>query len=268
MLREDGGIARADDPRRIATRIDRLSRYYPDVRPVGPAGIVAGDPEAMRAATAVLERVINTADFLGVRYLEGGVAASRSVGRVNIREASGRLIGYGTGSLVSPHLLLTNHHVLPDAETAASSSIEFNFQEGLDGRPLASKVIPLDPSTLFSNDEELDFALVAVDANPSELTPFGFNPLIAAEGKTIVGDFVTIIQHPQGRMKEVALRENRIVDVLDLYLHYETDTEPGSSGSPVFNDQWELIALHHASVAAPDRTELGGIVNEASESAV
>ena len=28
--------------------------------------------------------------------------------------------------------------------------------------------------------------------------------------------------------------------------HYSTDTEAGSSGSPVFNDQWEVVALHHS----------------------
>ena len=53
-----------------------------------------------------------------------------------------------------------------------------------------------------------------------------------------------------------------MVDLLDSFLHYETDTEPGSSGSPVFNDQWEVVALHHASVAAPDHAELGSIMNE------
>lgn len=60
---------------------------------------------------------------------------------------------------------------------------------------------------------------------------FGFNRLIEAEGKAIVGDFVSIIQHPGGEKKQVALREDWIVDLLDLFVHYETDTEPGSSGS-------------------------------------
>jgi V8-like Glu-specific endopeptidase len=29
-------------------------------------------------------------------------------------------------------------------------------------------------------------------------------------------------------------------------VQYTTDTLPGSSGSPVFNDNWEVVALHHA----------------------
>ena len=37
-----------------------------------------------------------------------------AVGRIRIRAASGRALGFGTGSLVGPRLLLTNHHVLPD----------------------------------------------------------------------------------------------------------------------------------------------------------
>jgi endonuclease G len=262
ILREPNGIARADEPRRVATRIDRLSRYHPDVRPVSPGAIAAGDSAAMSAAGAVLERIIQTNDLLGVGYLEGGATAERAVGRVNIRDERGRLAGYGTGSLVSPELLLTNHHVLPDTRTAERSSIEFDYQDGIDGRPLQPQVFPLDPRRFFVTDQQLDIALVAVQANPAELAQFGFNRLMAAEGKAIVGDFVTIIQHPRGEKKQVALRENRIVDVFDIFLHYETDTEPGSSGSPVFNDQWEIVALHHAGLPAPEHGELGGIVNE------
>lgn len=72
---------------------------------------------------------------MGVRYLDAGAAAARAVGRVNIRDDRGRPAGFGTGSLVSPVLLLTNHHVLPDAATARTSVIEFNYQDGVDGRP-------------------------------------------------------------------------------------------------------------------------------------
>jgi endonuclease G len=165
VLARPGGLAEADTPERVAKRLDRLRRYY------------GGDPllESNGGGPArVLEKIINTADFVGARYLDAGVAAARAVGRVNIRDAAGRLTGYGTGSLVAPTLLLTNHHVLPDAETARSSVIEFNYQDGVDGRPLAAEVHPFDPDALFLADEERDFALVAVRATAAELAPFGF----------------------------------------------------------------------------------------------
>jgi len=246
-----GGIAAADTPERVAKRIDRLAAFY-------DGALLAEAHEPVR----LLEKIINTADFVGARYLDAGVAAARAVGRVNIRDGGGHLTGYGTGSLVSPALLLTNHHVLPDAETARTSLIEFNYQDGVDGQQLASVIHGLDPDRFFLADAERDFALVAVAATPGQLAPFGFNRLIEAEGKAIIGEFVTIVQHPRGEKKQVALRENRIVDIPDRYLHYAADTEPGSSGSPVFNDQWEVVALHHASVPAPEHRELGGFLNE------
>lgn len=262
LLHQPGGIAEADEPRRVAVRIDRLGRHFPDLPPVSTDGIAASEPGAMATAKAILETIVLGNDLLGVGYLEGGVAAAQAVGRINVRDDRGRLQGYGTGSLVSPRLLLTNHHVLPDAATAGYSLVEFNYQDGSDGRPRPAVGFDLDPDRLFVADEELDFALVAVRAAPGELDGFGFNELVGEEGKAIVGDYVTIIQHPRGDKKMVALRENRVVDVLDKFLHYETDTEPGSSGSPVFNDQWEIVALHHASVPAPGRGELGGRLNE------
>lgn len=64
---------------------------------------------------------------------------------------------------------------------------------------------------------------------------------------------MSIIQHPRGNPKQVAIRENRVIDVFDDFVHYVTDTEPGSSGSAVFNDQWEVISLHHSGVPKKDK---------------
>ena len=283
-LRSPGGVAQVNDPARVARRLDRLSRYYAgEDLPATPGETPRAEPEEVLAAAlerghlparamvpdqrlaapgTVLERIINTPDFVDIRYLEAGVAAARAVCRVRIRDRAGRVVGHGTGSLVSPRLLLTNHHVLEDAGVAALSAAEFNFQDGLDGQPLQPQLLSLDPDVFFVADRERDFALVAVRASEDDLAKLGFNPLVEAEGKAVIGEFVTIIQHPRGEKKQVSLRENRIVDLPEAFMHYEADTEPGSSGSPVFNDQWEVVALHHASVPSPEHGEFGGFLNE------
>ena len=280
-LGKRGGLGFADEPERVAARLDRLSRYWaraplPAQREEVPRsspeevvktaierGMAWGarpDGEPLEAAGEVLEKIIGTVDFVGVSYLERGVTAAHAVGRVNIGDAAGRTVGYGTGSLIAPHVLLTNHHVLPDAATAATSALECDFEDDEAGQPKQSHRFSFDPDALFIADEALDFALVAVEPNASAIDAYGFNPLIEAEGKVIVGECVTIVQHPSGQRKQVALRENKVVDRVDQMLHYRTDTEPGSSGSPVFNDQWEVVALHHASV--PSDTEPGKVINE------
>jgi endonuclease G len=98
---------------------------------------------------------------------------------------------------------------------------------------------------------------------------FGYIPLSDAKDKHMLGEIANIIQHPRGRYKEVVLRENRLVarDETAQVLHYIADTEPGSSGSPVFNNDWETIALHHwggpyHEVKTPDGRPLNREINE------
>ena len=127
----------------------------------------------------------------------------------------------------------------------------------------------LRPDEFFvTNDEDdLDFTIIAVDESvngQNQLSDFG--PLISSDDKHVLGEFVNIIQHPEGDYKQVVLRENQLVTRLDKVLHYLADTNPGSSGSPVFNDQWEVIALHHwggpTEVVTPDGKPVRKDVNE------
>ena len=60
-----------------------------------------------------------------------------------------------------------------------------------------------------------------------------------------VGDRVYIIQHPNGGVKKIGMHHNLVRFVDEDVLQYWTDTEAGSSGSPVFDEQWRLVALHH-----------------------
>jgi hypothetical protein len=55
-----------------------------------------------------------------------------------------------------------------------------------------------------------------------------------------------IIQHPSGDRKRLAYTRNQITAFDDRVVHYLSDTQPGSSGSPVLNAQAQLVALHHA----------------------
>jgi hypothetical protein len=41
--------------------------------------------------------------------------------------------------------------------------------------------------------------------------------------------------------------------ISERLLHYRTPTDPGSSGSPVFNPDWDVIALHHAGTSTTPR---------------
>jgi endonuclease G, mitochondrial len=257
---EAGELLQADTPERVQKRLQRLG-----VERLTAEALIEGRlvPSVAQTASGFdLERIIRKNDLMRISYLEQGSQSAQSVGRIQIKDTNGNLVGYGTGFLVSPQLLMTNNHVLSSRREAASSQIEFNYQLGLDGKPLTSVFFDLDPNAFFITDELLDYTLVAVKGasrGGADLSSFGWYRLIEAEGKIIIGESVSIIQHPSGELKQVALRENQLIDVLPDFLHYQTDTAPGSSGSPVFNDQWEVVALHHSGV--PERDSQGRILN-------
>ena len=204
------------------------------------------------AEPSALERVLGTNNLMGVAFLERGLQVARSVARIWVAvNAAGRPSGYGTGFMISPQLLLTNNHVLESPSVARRSFVEFDYQIGLNGKFLPTITFDLDPDTFFFTDEHLDYSVVAIrvdDRNRESLAGFGWNPLIEEEGKAIISQWLNIIQHPNGEPKQLALRENQLVDLLDDFIQYKTDTEPGSSGSAVFNDQWEVVGLHHSGV--------------------
>ena len=244
-----GSPLQVDTPERVDRRVKRL------------AATEAARQRPASASVIALERILGRSDLMSVNYLEIGLQAARCVGRISIRTRTGQVRGYGTGFTVSPRLLITNNHVLDSAGSAATSRVEFNFQEDAAGNPLQSVVLNLEPGRFFITDKALDFTVVALAdraADGSELGRFCWLPLIEEQGKVLVGEYLNIIQHPNGEPKQLALRENRLVDLLPDFLHYQTDTAPGSSGSPVFNDQWEVVGLHHSGV--PKRDAEGNVL--------
>lgn len=216
--------------------------------------------------TLAIERVLGNNDLVAVNYFEFGLQAARAVCRIQIRDVLGYGKGYGTGFLVAPNLLLTNNHVLDKSEMAIKSLAEFNFEDDINFQPKATKLFTLLPGEIFYTDPLLDFTLVAVSSDATDGTKlgnFGVLKLIEETGKALPAEYLSIIQHPEGNSKQVAVRENKLLWLDDNWIHYTTDTQPGSSGSPVFNDQWLVVALHHSGV--PKKDSSGRIVKKNGE---
>ncbi|MBI5319171.1 DNA/RNA non-specific endonuclease [Bradyrhizobium sp.] len=189
-----------------------------------------------------------TIDFVGVEFLSRGRLAANAVGRVRFR--SGR--AQGTGFLVGPGIFLTNNHVITTAEQAGQMFVEFDFEADDAGSNRPITVFTLDPGRCFASDpiRQLDFTLIAIGERVSgtkTIDRFGYIPLSDATDKHMLGEIANIIQHPQGRLKQIVVRENNLVsrDETNQVLHYLADTDHGSSGSPVCNNDWDPIALHH-----------------------
>ena len=238
--------AREKAPRELESK-QRLADWYRWNRTALPNAAEAG---------LVFERIINGNDLTNINYLERGMTAAKSVGRVHVRDSGGDLIGYGTGFLVAPNVVMTNNHVLPQDHVTAPSELEFDFEYDARGADRPTITFALKPQDLFYTSRELDFTLVAVDARSRNddrpLSNYSWLKLVPDPGKALVGSYLTIIQHPGGQRKQVCVRENQLIRMDDKILWYATDTLGGSSGSPVLNNNWQVVALHHSGVPKTD----------------
>lgn len=244
--------------RRSAERergLDSIARFGPGAADSAQRQLQHARREANKAAAGVpvfTERIIGTRDFVAYApSAQAGTAAS-PVARITTMPDGGYVAqGVASGLLLPGSLLLTNHHVFPAAAYAVGFAANFGYAE--DERGVSDGIyFELDPAGFFYADKAFDFALVAVKplgVKGEKLAAVGATRLIEATGKVLVGAALNIIQHPLGGPRKYAISNNRLVDLLpEGFLHYETDTEPGSSGSPVYSDGWELVALHHSAV--------------------
>jgi len=238
-----------EEPRRIISRAQQLVDDPDRLEPRGDA------PTADELHEA--ERIINgNNEMVFTHFFDRGLRASRSVARVSRRDSAGNVSPEGTGSLVSTQLLMTNHHVMSDARTAARSVADFGYELDISGSETAYQRWTLDPDTFFAADEDLDVAVVAAlpppDAHEAYAAEVGHCVLTDAESALTIGEFVNVVQHPDGQRKQVAFRENRLLERSEDMLWYAADTMPGSSGAPVFNDQWVMVALHRRAIPRKD----------------
>lgn len=205
----------------------------------------------------LFERILGGNDLIDIRFLLNGAQRSAAVGRINLRG------GFATGFMVAPGVIMTNWHVFRHISHARSARIEFGFRElNIDGQRSTPTVFGFDVDRLFFSNRRNDMAIVALGRRRSGPLSADSIPFCRLTDETDIdrGQRINVIQHPAGQPKQVALRDNTAVSVVDeTFLQYRADTMRGSSGSPAFDDEWNLIGLHHSGV--PRRNSRGQILD-------
>jgi V8-like Glu-specific endopeptidase len=204
-----------------------------------------------------LEAVLGDTRFLPLAWYRTGLDRCSAVARIETKWGQ----GFGTGFLVrggdlhhgleGQVLLLTNAHVIsddpgvqkgnPPARAPERARVRFEAREA-DGRQIICAVKRL---VWTSPPDQLDATLLELEPPQTCEPPY---PL-AVGLPTPHEDRVYVIGHPRGGGLSLSLQDNRVIDARAPKLHYRAPTEAGSSGSPVFNQDWELVALHHAGAA-------------------
>src|SRR5262245_50045040 len=92
------------------------------------------DTGSVERANVLLERIIQGNDLVGINYLAKGTAASRPVCRIQLRDGGGNVLGFGSGFLIAPGVLMTNHHVFAQSSEARNSLADFDFELDTKGR--------------------------------------------------------------------------------------------------------------------------------------
>lgn len=222
--------ARTDFPGDAA--LDLLRRGAPVAFPDGHPASWQGRGGAM------LEKVTGRQSALvPISFLEKGIRCAAAVVRVRRSDHT-----FGSGFVIEGNLLVTNHHVLGDKAAASSAAIEFNVQRTVEGLAAQVASASCDPGAYFLSSASDDFTIVRLAGAPETPWPALRLELVTVEAE----DRVNIIQHPGGSEKQLSYFHNIVAFVGGGRVQYLTDTMPGSSGSPVFDKDWRVVAVHHS----------------------
>ena len=167
---------------------------------------------------------------------------------------------FGTGFLLGPSVVMTNYHVVKDVikNPALCTHVKLRFDyktyaeittlnEGQVFRLFGDANSLLDHSPV----DDLDYALLNVAGKPGK-APVGGQQGAPARGwlkpqlyAFEAGEPIIIIQHPQAAPLKITIGSVTSIKPDQNRIHYSANTLPGSSGSPCFDSDWNLVALHH-----------------------
>ena len=207
-----------------------------------------GAPRLERLAGADLEKVLGIERYQTLAWYRNGLLRCRAVARIETLNED----GLGTGFLVEgaalheslpERVLVTNGHVIPEGLDARNAVVAFHGLDSDAARPNRFRVLRrwwYEPSS----SPQLDTTVLELDGNPQRVEPI---PLAPQLPELTPSTRAYVIGHPRGlQQPQFSLQDNLVLDRDDTRLHYRSPTEGGSSGSPVFDGQWQLIGLHHA----------------------
>ncbi|BAZ13463.1 hypothetical protein NIES4071_53020 [Calothrix sp. NIES-4071] len=230
------------------------------------------------SARGALERLIKkTNSFLDINtWREKLGKIETQVCRVEVIKTNNTK-EFGTGFLIAPNVVMTNYHVIEavDLGNANPSNVilRFDYKQLADGKVLNQgteyKLLkddwlidksPYTENTLPTPDE-LDYALLRIDGTPGEDTVSKDDPNSPARGwielptqpyEFLPDTSLFIVQHPNAHPLKLAFDTEAIIGINEngTTVKYKTNTESGSSGSPCFDINWNLVALHHS--GSPD----------------
>lgn len=226
-----------------------------------------------------LERVFGDDAFVTTRWLHTLLDRLAGIGVVS-DATTGKGIGTGfvvPGSTLSDELdedfvFVTNSHVVTDdreliARAPANKrpslpedvtiTFEAHFRD-------ASDEFKVEEVIFTSPPDELDVSVLRLDRSPYEdrIKPYPVSKDLSDPSEK---PRLYIAGHPGGGGLRISMHDNHLLDFDDHKMHYRTPTNPGSSGSPVFDDKWKLVGLHHAGSAEMPKLDGSGEVIEANE---
>lgn len=200
-------------------------------------------------------------EFLDVGYLRKAIHNAASVCLIEV----GKNGQTGTAVVVHEKYVLTNYHVIQSVmvgDKAGPDASDIRFRFGSYGGDSTVHNISIDaenPVIDFSPVDALDYVLLHVPqlSQISEIRPVPLSTSVPA-----VGSPVSILQHPHGGSMQLAASLDAVTfrDLDSGLIQYVTRTASGSSGAPCFDENWNLIALHHAERARPFGTIREGIL--------
>jgi hypothetical protein len=161
------------------------------------------------------------------------LAARSAVGRIESPKGT----SIGTGVLIGKNLLLTCDHIFSKSQ-AKQAWVRFNYKSG--SYDLDSDVFELDLDRAMRSGQ-LDYALVRVKGEPRQRTANLIDAILDSSQE------IRLIHHPQGQHLVVS-GLGQVVQVGDEYIDHNISTDEGSSGAPIFNRDWQLVAIHRGNL--------------------